>query len=150
MRYVSDTWGHMSDFRAHTCPTPTCYRQLRKAAEYGWSAPNRIGSNWNRCQSTTVWLVRRTSGWVGACHTSQHKIPSPIRTAHRQSPIDLLAVRVTTGPRASIQPDARTQSTPPQPGWTAQPRLRPGLLYPCLQPQPCPTPVRNYFLTTML
>ena len=30
---------------------------------------------------------------VGACHTSQQKIPSPIHTAHRQSPIDLLAVR---------------------------------------------------------
>ena len=35
--------------------------------------------------------VRRTSGRVGACHTSQQKIPSPIHTAHRQSPTDLLA-----------------------------------------------------------
>ena len=57
-------------------------------------------------------LTSTSYKWTGrAWHFSQQKIPSPIYTAHRQSPIIPIAM---TGP--SIQPDAPTPSPLLQPG----------------------------------
>ena len=46
--------GTRATVRAHTCPTSTGHRKLRKAAESGWSPSNQMGPNRNRCRSATV------------------------------------------------------------------------------------------------